>query len=83
MSSSPTPPSSHPGNFYSRLHRLRLPTLELPALPTMKSALRFSKASGSTKRRVERIVRAGLHQTNRSMSARYRRKFSERLNYAR
>jgi hypothetical protein len=49
----------------------------------MKSAFRFSKASGSTKRRVEKIIRAGLHQTKRAMSASHRREFSERLVYVR
>ncbi len=61
-----------------------LPTLELPAIPeAVKSALRFSKASGSTKRRVEKIIRSGLRQTKRALSADRRREFSERLDYAR
>jgi len=39
----------------------------------MKSALRFSKASESTKRRVDKIIRAGLRQTKRALSADRRR----------
>jgi hypothetical protein len=46
----------------------------------MKSALRFSKAS--EKRRVEKIIRAGLRQTKRALSADRRREFSERLDNA-
>ena len=49
----------------------------------MKSPLRWSKASGSTKRRVEKIVLAGLHQTKRALSATNRRALAERLDYAR
>ena len=49
----------------------------------MKSSLRWSKASGSTKRRVERIFRLGARATKRALSARHRREFSERLDYAR
>jgi hypothetical protein len=49
----------------------------------MKSALRFSKANGSTRRRVEKIIRAGLHQTKRALSANRRREFSERLDNGR
>jgi hypothetical protein len=48
----------------------------------VKSALRFSKASGSTKRRVERIIRLGDRATKRALSARHRRDFVERLDYA-
>lgn len=49
----------------------------------MKSALRWSKASGSTKRRVEEIIRRGTRVTKRALSARHRREFAERLDYAR
>jgi hypothetical protein len=48
----------------------------------MKSALRYSKASGSTRRRIEIIVRAGPHQTKRALSANRRRALAERLDYA-
>jgi hypothetical protein len=42
------------------MHRLGLPALEFPAISeTMKSALRFSKASGSTRRKVELIIQRG------------------------
>jgi DNA replicative helicase MCM subunit Mcm2 (Cdc46/Mcm family) len=47
-----------------------------------KSARRFSKASGSTKRRVERIIRLGERAAKRALSARQRREFVERLDYA-
>lgn len=49
----------------------------------MKSALRWSKASGSTKRRVERIIRLGERATKRALSASRRRELSERGVYAR
>lgn len=48
----------------------------------MKSALRFSKASGSTKRRIEQIIQLGEHKTKRALSAKRRREFVERLDYA-
>jgi DNA replicative helicase MCM subunit Mcm2 (Cdc46/Mcm family) len=48
----------------------------------MKTGLRFSKASGSTKRRVEKIIRLGERAAKRSLSARHRREFAERLDYA-
>jgi hypothetical protein len=50
---------------------------------TMKSARRFSKASGSTKRRVDKIIRLGEHATKRTLSASRRRELAERLDYAR
>jgi hypothetical protein len=66
-----------------RLPGVHLSALEFPALPeAMKSALRFSKASGSTKRRVEKIIRAGLRQTKRALSADRRRELSEGLDCA-
>jgi hypothetical protein len=49
----------------------------------MKSALRFSKASGSTKRRVEKLVRLGERASKRALSSRYRRELAERLDYGR
>jgi hypothetical protein len=49
----------------------------------MKSALRFSKASGSTKRRVEKIVRAGERGTRRALPSAKRRELLERVEYAR
>jgi hypothetical protein len=49
----------------------------------MKSALRWSKASGSTKRRVEKIIRLGARATKRSLSAHRRRELAERGIYAR
>jgi hypothetical protein len=49
----------------------------------MKSSLRFSKASGSTRRRVEKIIRLGERAAKRSLPARHRREFSERLDYVR
>jgi len=45
----------------------------------MKSARRFSKASGSTKRRVDKIIRLGEHATKRTLSASRRRELAERL----
>ena len=45
----------------------------------MKSFLRFNKASGSTRRRVDKIIRLGERATKRSLSASRRREFSERL----
>jgi hypothetical protein len=48
----------------------------------MKSHLRFSKASGSDRRKVERILRLGDRATKRTLSAIRRREFSERLDYA-
>jgi DNA replicative helicase MCM subunit Mcm2 (Cdc46/Mcm family) len=48
----------------------------------MKTGLRFSKASGSTKRRVEKIIRLGERTAKRALSARHRREFAERLDYA-
>jgi len=56
--------------------------VEFPAIPeVMKSSLRFSKASGSTKRRVEKLIRLGERASKRALSARYRRQFAERLDY--
>jgi hypothetical protein len=49
----------------------------------MKSSLRFSKASGSTKRRVEKIIGLGGRTTKRALSASRRRELAERLDYAR
>jgi len=45
----------------------------------MKSAIRFSKASGSTRRRVEEIARQGKRAAKRTLSARHRRTMAERL----
>jgi hypothetical protein len=39
-----------------------------------KSFLRFSKASGSTKRRIEAIIRAGEHTARRALASWRRRK---------
>ena len=44
----------------------------------MKKFLRFSRASGSTRRKVEQIIRQG----ERALSARHRRALVERLDYA-
>ena len=50
----------------------------------MKNRPRKPKGvSMSTVREIERIVRGGLHSTKRGLPARYRREFSERLDYAR
>ena len=49
----------------------------------MKSPLRFSKASGSTKRRVNRIVLLGKRAVKRALSASRRREWVERLDYVR
>jgi hypothetical protein len=66
------------------MHRLGLPALEFPTISeTMKSALRFSKASGTTRRRVDKIIRHSERATKRALSARYRRELAERLDYAR
>jgi len=49
----------------------------------MKNRPRKPKGiSMSTVREIERIVRGGLHQSKRALSARYRREFSGRLDYA-
>jgi hypothetical protein len=48
-----------------------------------KSAIRWSKASGSTKRRVEKIIRLGERATKRALSASRRRELAERLDYER
>jgi len=47
----------------------------------MKSAFRWSRASGSTKRRVEKIIQLGERAAKRSLSAHHRREFVERLDY--
>ena len=47
-----------------------------------KSALRWSKASASTKRRVERIIRLGERGTRRALPSATRREFLERVGYA-
>ena len=49
----------------------------------MKGHLRFSKASGSTKRRVERIIQLGERATKRALWANGRRQLAERLDYER
>lgn len=50
----------------------------------MKNRPRKPKGvSMSTVREIERIVRAGLHQSKRALSARFRRELSERLDYGR
>jgi len=41
----------------------------------MKSPLRFSKASGSTRRKIEAIIRRGSRSTRRAVSARRRENF--------
>jgi predicted RNA-binding protein Jag len=48
-----------------------------------KSAMRWNKASGSTKRRVEKIIRLGERATKRVLSAGRRRELAERLDYER
>ena len=48
----------------------------------MKKFLRFSRASGSTRRKVEQIIRQGERATKRALSARHRRELVERLDYA-
>jgi len=47
----------------------------------MKSALRQSKASGSTRRRIDQIIRQGERAAKRTLSARHRRVMAERLEY--
>ena len=49
----------------------------------MKSPIRWSKASGSTKRRVEKIIRLGERATKRALSAGHRKELAERLDYER
>jgi len=49
----------------------------------MKSSLRWSKASGSTRRRIEKMIRLGERATKRALSAGRRRELAERLDYAR
>ena len=43
-----------------------------------KSAMRWSKASGSTRRRVEKIIRLGERATRRAVSSWKRRGLTER-----
>jgi hypothetical protein len=65
------------------MHGLRLFAVEFSALSKiMKSALRFSKASGSTKRRVEKIIQCGERATRRALSASHRRELATRGIYA-
>lgn len=45
----------------------------------MKSAMRWSKASASTKRRIERILRLGERATKRALPGSRRRELAERL----
>ena len=45
----------------------------------MKSHMRESRASGSTKRRVEQIIRLGGRAAKRALSSRRRRELAERL----
>lgn len=49
----------------------------------MKSYLRRSKCDKSTLRKIDRIVRAGLHQSKRALSSSRRRELAERLGYER
>ena len=49
----------------------------------MKSPLRWSKASGSTKRRIEKIIRLGDRATKRALSSSSRRELADRLGYER
>ena len=44
-----------------------------------KSPLRWSKASGSTRRRVEKFIKLGERTVKRRLSALNRRDFAERL----
>jgi hypothetical protein len=48
----------------------------------MRTFMKWSKASGSDRRKVERIIRLGDRATKRTLSAIRRREFSERLDYA-
>jgi hypothetical protein len=48
----------------------------------MKPALRFSKASGSTRRRVEKIIRLGDRATRRAVASWRRRQYQEGSSYA-
>lgn len=48
----------------------------------MKSPLRFSKASGSTKRRVEKVIRLGDRATRRAVASWRRRQYQEGGSYA-
>ena len=48
-----------------------------------KSSIRWSKASGTTRRRVDKIIRLGERTAKRTLSARHRREFAERLDYER
>jgi len=47
----------------------------------MKKFLRFSRASGSTRRKVEKIIRLGERAAKRALSARRRQELAERLDY--
>ena len=49
----------------------------------MKSPIRWSKASGSTRRRVEKMILLGELATKRTLSANRSREFAERLDYGR
>lgn len=48
----------------------------------MKSAIRWSKASESTKRRVERIIAQGSHTARRAVTSAKRRELLGRVGYA-
>jgi len=45
----------------------------------VKSFLRFSRASGSTKRRIERIIRQGDRAIRRALTSSKRREILERV----
>ena len=48
----------------------------------MKSALRWSRASGSTRRRVEKIIQLGDRATRRAVASWRRRQYQEGGSYA-
>jgi len=48
-----------------------------------KTFLRASKASGSTKRKIEAIVRRGARGVRRAVASSVRREFLERVDYVR
>jgi hypothetical protein len=48
----------------------------------MKTHLRWSRASGSTKRKIEQIIRQGGRATRRALNSSRRRELLERTGYA-
>ncbi len=48
----------------------------------MKSPMKWNRASGSTKRRIERVMRLGERGARRALPSEKRREFLTRVGYA-